>query len=81
MAACCLETIFLGKSSGTLYDVFPSFSCRRETGDGTIVGMTADPNSRLGLLAAGYEKTLAELLTQIITFWRVRRLAQPSLTL
>ena len=37
-----------------------------------MADITSDPNSRLGLLVAGYEKTLQELLTQIITFWRVR---------
>ena len=32
-----------------------------------------DPNSRLGLLVAGYEKALQDLLTQIITYWQARR--------
>jgi len=31
-----------------------------------------DPNSRLGLLVAGYEKALQDLLTQIITHWQAR---------
>ena len=32
-----------------------------------------DPNSRLGLLVAGYEKALQDLLTQIITHWQARQ--------
>ena len=48
-----------------------SMSCgRRDTADGSVANTVTDPNSRLGLLVAGYEKALQDLLTQIITYWQ-----------
>ena len=43
---------------------------RRDTADGGEAPTVTDPNSRLGLLVAGYEKALQDLLTQIITHWQ-----------
>ncbi len=36
------------------------------------------PTAKIGLLIEGYEATLQDLLTQIVTYWKVRRRTTPS---